>query len=80
MTDTIALRQRINDSGFKMKYLADQLCISQGGFSLKVRGRRGFYAMQIKKLCEILHISPEEMQQIFFADVVDLKSTNEVGP
>ena len=77
MTDSIALRQKIQDSGLKMKYIAEQLNLSPWGFSLKVSGKSGFYAEQINKLCDILNIKPKEMQRIFFANVIDFKSTRE---
>ena len=76
MTDVELLRDRIDNSGYKMSYLAKQLGLTPQGFYLKVNGTNEFKATEIQKLCELLCITePEEMKRIFFASSVEEKST-----
>lgn len=68
MIDTILLRTKIKESGFKMKYLAQKLDLSEYGFVLKIDGKNEFKVSEIKRLVAILNLSAKEKDQIFFAD------------
>lgn len=71
MTNTIALRNKIDEKGLKYNYIAKQLGLSPYGFQLKVDGRNEFVGSEIAKLCEILGITTtKELKAIFFNNVV----------
>lgn len=66
MTNTKKLNEIIKHSGFKKKYLAEQIGRTPYGLALKIDGTNEFTAQEIKKLCEILSITdPNEIMDIF---------------
>lgn len=68
MTDTAALMQAIDKSGFKRSYIAKQLGLSAYGLSMKIKNKHEFKASEIGAICDILHISSsEDRMRIFFA-------------
>lgn len=68
MTDTRLLREKIQESGLKYKYLAEKLGISGYSLQKKIDNRTEFKACEIKALCCILGIdSLPEKEKIFFA-------------
>lgn len=69
MTDTKKLKNRINDSGYKMNFLASKLGITPYSFAKKVNNKSEFKVREIALLCECLHIGLEEKELIFFAAV-----------
>ena len=76
MTDVELLRNKIDQSGLKRNFIAEQLGITPQGFYLKSSGKHDFTSTQIQKLCELLKItSQREVKAIFFANKVDAKST-----
>ena len=60
------LRQRIDDEGLKLGYIADQLGLSYSGLQNKTQGRTEFTASEVARLQDILHLSAEERDMIFF--------------
>lgn len=66
MTNTKLLREKIDASGLKLKYIADQLQITTRALAMKIENRTQFKPSEIKKLCEILHIETPEDQIIIF--------------
>lgn len=66
MVNTELLKTKIKESGFKMKFLADKLNLSEYGFALKVSGKNEFKLSEMKYLSEILNISNEDRNLIFF--------------
>lgn len=67
MTNTIVLKQKIADSGYKYSYLAEQLGISRQALSMKVNNASEFRINEVKILCKILGITKlTEMEAIFF--------------
>lgn len=69
MTNSEALREKIDESGYKRSYIADRLGISRESLNQKVSGRREFKASEISQLCEILGISDlHTKEHIFFAN------------
>ena len=67
MTDTKALYNAIERSGYLKKYIARQLGISYQGFLNKAKKRSEFTASEIEKLKDLLSLSSSERDAIFFA-------------
>lgn len=66
MTNTKLLREKVDASGLKLQYIADQLGISRFGLYKKLQDGSEFKPSQIVKLCELLRIeTTEERKQIF---------------
>lgn len=76
MTDTARLNQIIQQSGYKLSFIADRLGLSAYGFARKRDNLNEFTASEIDALCELLGITAiEDRFAIFFAKEVDGKST-----
>lgn len=76
MTDTVLLKQRISDSGYKLHYIAEKIGLSRAGLYKKINNQSEFTTGEVEMLCEILGIETlEERHRIFFAKQVDLIST-----
>ena len=72
MTDTDLLKQKIQESGYKTNYLAQELGLSRSGLSMKINNKTEFVSTEIQKLCKLLKItSLSEKEKIFFAHGVD---------
>lgn len=71
MVNIAKLKKKIQDSGYKQKFIADKLGLSSYGFQLKRDGTSEFNASEIEALCELLKIDSTEMMEIFFAKGVD---------
>lgn len=67
MTDTKKLNKCIEESGFKISFIAKKLGLSSYGFALKRDNKSKFNAAEIDALCTLLKIGPEQMMEIFFA-------------
>lgn len=67
MTNTELLKAKIDESGYKLKYIASKLGITYYGFLKKVNNDTEFKASEIQALCDLLNISGEEKERIFFA-------------
>lgn len=61
------LEEKISKSGFRAGYIYNQLGITRGAFYLKKKGERPFRTAEIYLLSDLLNISDEEKQAIFFA-------------
>jgi len=71
MTNLEMLREKIDGSGYKIQYIASALNLSYQGFLNKLKGLSEFGNSEISSLCKLLHLTIEEMMQIFFDDLVD---------
>ena len=72
MTNVKLLRKKIDESGYKISYIASRLGITPQGLYLKLNGTNQFKSKEIQILCELLDISDlYEMKSIFFATEVD---------
>ena len=71
MTNTELLEKVIANSGYKKQFLASKIGLSYQGFLNKVQNKQDFRAKEIMILCELLHISSEQKEAIFFAKNVD---------
>lgn len=71
MTDTVKLRQAIEKSGFKIRFIANKCGLTYQGFLNKVNNHTAFNAPEILSLRKLLGLSPEESEEIFFTKCVD---------
>ncbi len=72
MTDSDLLRKKIDESGYKLRYVAGKLGITYQGFQKKLANETQFKATEIQALKVLLRLTNEERDQIFFARCVDL--------
>ena len=71
MTDTLVLKIRIKESGYKLKHLAEKLAISRAALSMKINNRRCFSAKEMFALSDLIGLSDQEKREIFFVERVD---------
>lgn len=68
MIKTDELKAIIASKGLKMKFVAEQLGLSNYGLSLKLDNKNEFKMSEVVSLCKLLDISdPEQRERIFFA-------------
>ena len=70
MTNEELLRQKIEESGLKIYFIAKQTGISYQALLNKMRNEREFKVSEIQKLSGILNLSADEKENIFFAQNV----------
>ena len=75
MTDTVLLRQKIEESGYKLRFIAQRLGITYQCLLNKINNESKFKATEILSMCELLHINLQQKEAIFFTRDVDEKST-----
>lgn len=68
MVDTNKLKQKIKEKGLKFGYLAQLLGISENTFTKKMKGIVDFKATELKILRDVLELTNEELDSVFFAD------------
>lgn len=66
MTDTEELRKKIAESGLKLDHIASQMGISRASLWQKIEGKSDFKASEMARLQDILNLSLEEKERIFF--------------
>ena len=71
MTNSKLLRQNIDESGYKLQFVAEKCGLTYYGFMKKVNNESEFKASEIAILKELLHLTDSETDQIFFATDVD---------
>ena len=69
MTNTELLLKKIEESGYKRKFIAQAIGLKSAfGLSKKINNETEFKASEINALCELLKIdTAEEKERIFFA-------------
>lgn len=67
MTDSKRLREKINEKGVSITFLAGRLGVSREGLYNKLNGDTEFKASEIYALRKILDLSHAETDLIFFA-------------
>ncbi len=67
MTNANLLREKIDESGYKLRFIAKKIGITYQGFLKKVNNETEFKASEIQKLKELLNLTDEERDNIFFA-------------
>ena len=63
--DTVALAAAIEKSGYKQKFIAEKLLLSQQCLNNKILGKRKFNHSEIVKLESLLKLSKKESNSIF---------------
>lgn len=71
MTNIELLRKKIDDSGYKLTFIAKQLGITYQGFLKKSKNETEFKATEIQILKTLLNLTDDERDCIFFASNVD---------
>ena len=71
MNNTNALRDIINNSGYKLYFIAKEIGLTYQGFLNKINDISKFRANEIGKLCKLLKIDDETRNTIFFTNHVD---------
>ena len=71
MTNTELLRKMIDDSGYKLLFIAEKCGLTYQGFMNKVNGKSEFIAPEIKALRTLLKLGPDDVERIFFTVNVD---------
>lgn len=66
MTNTALLRKKIDESGYKLRFIAKQIGITYQGFLKKINNESEFKAKEIMILCDLLKIDIQEKELIFF--------------
>ena len=67
MTNTELLAEAISRSGLKKGYIAERLGVSRTGLNNLINTRAEFRASQMVALAELLGLTVEEKNAIFFA-------------
>lgn len=67
MTDTKLLREKIEESGYKIAFVAQSCGLSYQGLLNKINNKTEFTASEIAAIRELLGLSNEESAAIFFA-------------
>jgi hypothetical protein len=65
MTDTEKLRTKINSSGLKLATIAESLGLTYQGLWNKIENVNEFKASEIAALADILHLTENEVTNIF---------------
>lgn len=71
MTNTSLLRKKIDESGYKLCFIASKLGITYQGFLKKINNETEFKASEMQILRELLNLTDAEFEQIFFTNNVD---------
>lgn len=66
MTNTSLLRKKIDESGYKLRFIASKLGITYQGFLKKINNETEFKASEMQILKELLNLTDAEFEQIFF--------------
>lgn len=68
MTNTKLLREKIDQSGYKLRYIARKVGITYQGLLNKINNRSEFRANEIQALYDLLDLTEKERVDIFFAN------------
>lgn len=74
MTDSKKLREKITASGLNIKFIATSIGITREGLYNKLNNLTEFKSSEIVKLTELLNLSRDERDDIFFAINSELNS------
>lgn len=66
MTDTVALRNRIKASGYRLGYIAERLGISAYTLQRKLDNDSEFRVSEVDAMAKLLNMSPAEKDAYFF--------------
>ncbi len=72
MVNTALLNKKIEESGLKKEYIANQIGITRAGFYKKATNGSEFTTGEVAALCKLLSITKlTEKESIFFAKEVN---------
>lgn len=71
MTNSVLLRQKIDESGYKLVFVAAKCGLTYYGFLKKLNNETEFKISEVANLKELLHLTDAEVNVIFFAENVD---------
>ncbi len=71
MTNTALLRKKIDESGYKLCFIAKQIGITYQGFLKKINNESEFKASEIKRLQDLLNLTDEIRDKIFLTVYVE---------
>ena len=71
MTETKLLKEKIEQSGYKIKFIANKVGLTYQGLLNKINNHSEFRASEIQKLSELLELTRDEQISIFFTTIVD---------
>ena len=77
MTDFNELRRRIKDSGMTMTFIAKKSGFLRETLYNRLNGVGDFTASEMLALSDVLHLSNDDRDKIFFAKEVEFKATKE---
>lgn len=77
MTNGDLLRMKINSRGLKLGYVCEQLHLTLTGLANKLQNRTEFKQSEILILTDLLGLTSDEREQIFFAPPVEINATEE---
>lgn len=66
MTNTSLLRKKIDESGYKLRFIATKLGITYQGFLKKINNETEFKASEMQILRKLLNLTDAEFEEIFF--------------
>ena len=66
MTNTELLREKIDQSGYKLQFIAEKIGITYQGLLNKINNRSEFRASEIQVLYDLLSLTEDERVSIFF--------------
>lgn len=78
MTDTKLLEEKIRSSGYRLEFLAERAGMSRETLRKKMNNRSFFDTVEIAVLRDMLNLSLEEVERIFFASDVHETTTQGV--
>lgn len=74
------LNNKIDEIDIPIATIANKMGLSRQSLYLKLNGRREFKTSEMLKICEILRLTIEERNHIFFADKVDKSANSIINP
>ena len=69
MTNTELLRQKIYQSGYRIRYIADKLGISYPTLQSRIDGETEFKSDEVIILKELLQLTEDEVIEIFYSKI-----------
>ena len=71
MTNSVLLRQKINECGYKLVFVAAKCGLTYYGFLKKMNNETEFKVGEVASLKALLQLTDAEVGAIFFAENVD---------
>lgn len=71
MVNVDLLKNTIKEQGIRNLFIADKMGLSPEGFYKKLRGESEFKVSEVSCLTEVLRLTEEQRNAIFFAEQVE---------